>query len=213
MKFLIFIIPIFLLSIIGLFQIIYPITFKDYSNNEMGFKISFPTDWRIVEINKNIINFIPSSNQEITASVVIDKTPLDYSNMTLQELSNKWVNETIDNASINITDLNTKDYSLGIYPAIRIESIIDIGFVKQKSIEFGIIIGNYSYRISALAYTMTFDDYIPIFQHILSSFKLLNNQEDTNTITVKQSNYSLPHLAILNEKKIERSFTNSNVKD
>ena len=213
MKFLIFIIPIFLLSIIGLFQIIYPITFKDYSNNEMGFKISFPTDWRIVEINKNIINFIPSSNQEITASVVIDKTPLDYSNMTLQELSNKWVNETIDNASINITDLNTKDYSLGIYPAIRIESIVDIGFVKQKSIEFGIIIGNYSYRFSALAYTTTFEDYTSIFQHILSSFRIINNQEDTKTITVKQSYNTIPHLALSNEKKIEQPSTNNTLKD
>lgn len=179
----------------------------------MGFRISFPTDWRIVEINKNIINFVPSLNQEITASVVIDKTPIDHPNMTLQELSNIWVNETIDNTSINITDINTRDYSLGIYPAIRIESIIDIGFVKQKSIEFGIIIGNYSYRISAIAYTTTFEDYIPIFQHILSSFKLINNQEDTKRITVKQSNYSLPHLVISNEKKIEQPSTNSNVKD
>jgi hypothetical protein len=78
----------------------------------MGFKISFPTDWSIVEINKNIINFVPSLNQEINASLVIDKTPLDYPNMTLQELSNRWINETMDNASISITDKNSRDYSL-----------------------------------------------------------------------------------------------------
>jgi hypothetical protein len=51
--------------------------------------------------------------------------------MTLEELKNQWRKRIDENTSRNITAMNSKDYLLGIYFAIRIKSIVNIRFVNQ----------------------------------------------------------------------------------
>lgn len=71
-----------------------------------------------------------------------------------------------------MVDVNDKDYSLGGYPAIRIEGLMDLGILKYKMITFGTIIDNHGYIFMVSSDISKFDSYASSFQVMLSSFGL-----------------------------------------
>ena len=179
-KLLIFIIPILLIPLTNLLPSIFAVTFEDYVNNEKGFEIRYPNDWEIREhVDPGAVYFVPLPPNDLKSGVIITKSSLDYPNMTLEDIKNQFLqnNTASPFGSTTVIDVNDKDYSLGGYPAIRIEGTMDPGFVKQKVIVFVAIVDDSSYGFMASSDITNFDNYAHIFQGMLSSFRIIKNQD------------------------------------
>ena len=189
-KLFIFIIPIILITTINLFQYVFAATFQDYFNSGLGFGVRYPTDWEIREnVDSGAVYFIAPLPNDQSVFVLIAKEKLNHSNATLEEIKNAAIldNSTNRYPSVTLVDVNDKDYSLGGYPAIRIETIMDLGIVKYKTIMFGTIIYNYYYTFMINSDISNFDSYASIFQGMLSSLWIekLEQPSDIKTISVR----------------------------
>lgn len=179
-KLFILIIPIIIFSTINLFQYIFAFTFEDYFNDELGFGVRYPNDWVIKEnVDPNTVYFNAPPPNDRTVSTMIIREKLDHSNATLKELKNAVIRDTTNNSnkSITLVDVNDKDYSLGGYPAIRFETIMDPGIVKQKMIVFGTIVDNDYYMFMVTSDLSKFDSYASNFQGMLSSFWIKKSEQ------------------------------------
>ncbi|MFI5423787.1 MAG: hypothetical protein ACHQXG_03255 [Nitrososphaerales archaeon] len=147
-----------------------------YKNEDFGFMIEYPTSWILQQDNLRL--------NTIAALSLIRTNIYDFTNTTLAEVDIRVFNNRGNVSAENLTlsdigttsqtILNSSKTTLGGLPAWR---IIDYTFdgMTTKHMQIWTVLPKHNLRllIYYIAQPSLYDQYLPVAQHMLNSFKLV----------------------------------------
>jgi len=158
--------------------------FKTYVNSTYGIKIQYPSNWEIDTYQgsegENIVYAVDfnspyeNDSDRFADSVSIEVEKLSAKNMELDKYAESIINYYRE--SFNLIESNTNSTLAG-YPAYGLTyTLVYHRFgendINIKAREIGVIIGDKAYYISYYAEATKYDNYLPIIQKIIDSFKI-----------------------------------------
>jgi len=150
--------------------------FETYINQDFNFSINYPSNWDVEEFDlqeNDVVHFLPDENTEPVRVIKIaimnlDLLPMDYRNLTLQELVDTSIVNSGNSRTISMT--NT---TLSGYPAVERIYYLYFSGVSMKSYEIMALADNNDIiSIHYLAEPAYFDEFLPQMYEIIKSFKI-----------------------------------------
>ena len=170
---------------------------KKGSYSNFGFSLHYPMTWTAEEIVGNNTfeeYYLQSSVKNISYPIVVISKNNDqvFSNMSFDEYT-KWNLETLTNPKSSYgfhpVEVNSDDYFLGGVKAIRSITLTNNDDIEVKDLSYQTIKNGINFGIHALSKIDQFEEYQPIFNRIIESFRF-NEQTDSNTTNTSENQNS-----------------------
>ena len=145
--------------------------FQNYQNPTLGFSIQYPSDWELQEESNDKLRFI---KQEGFVTADLNVESLDESETTLSEYANTRVNELqgerpeFQLISNEPTTISNKPAQKVIYTFEREED-----GKTNKVMRIWTINEDKLYTLAYIAESTQYDRYLPAFQRMVDSFRLV----------------------------------------
>lgn len=147
-----------------------------YKNKDFGFEIEYPISWILQQDNLRL--------NTIAAISLVHTNIYDFTNTTLAEIDIRVFNNRGNVSAENLTlsdigttggiTLNSSRSTLGGLPALKIVDYTFDGFTT-KHMQVWTVLPEHNLRllIYYIAQPSLYDQYLPVMQHTLASFKLM----------------------------------------
>jgi hypothetical protein len=155
---------------------------KTYRNNEYGYEISYPKDWKLKEENENITMTSPETFkwfEEETAR--LGREPYAPSNDIIifyySSVEEEYVNKANKLGATTLEELIEKDNEINEIGKVQISSIDAVEIIRHgESSDYGILIekSKHLYEIK-FVFKGSREKLSEIEKRILSTFKFINN--------------------------------------
>jgi tetratricopeptide (TPR) repeat protein len=151
--------------------------FLQYENTDMGIRIDYPSNWKIEGADGAITFYSPLENSldQFSENVVVTLEYLPES-ISLQEYVD-FSNDQLELVGYEI--LESKSSTISNYPASQTTATINFEEVSAKQLFTSTIKNDIAFVIIYTALPETFSNYFPIFEEMIDSFVILEEEEVT----------------------------------
>jgi hypothetical protein len=156
-----------------------------YQNSSFGFKMNYPSDWSVQEIDydpsdpiTDIVTFtspFESPQDTFTENLIVSSQKISDNSMTAEKFADEVFSILPDAQLVdkNTTTINISGNDYPAYTLVYSQDIIDDEYPRVISAEKGIIVDDMAYIFQYPGNDQsTFPVYLPIVQQMIDSFEL-----------------------------------------
>jgi hypothetical protein len=204
------------------------ITNYTYVNPTFGFEVDYPSDWKIKIQNMTdfsdydlspdpfIIQFIPSEYTEVYETKYSPSLTISGTDWPFKETTRSLFDYINTTNSYNFTNLQTEEKLISGNPSFTYifeylspaELYLEIADEKRKQLTTSILVNGTMYNLSFESYASQFDEYQPIIEKIVNSFREYSVQNQTNSKNVE--NKRLLGSSIMANNSVDRQQNSYN---
>jgi hypothetical protein len=176
------------------------INYYTYVNPTFGFEVDYPSDWIIKIQNMTdfsdydlssdpfIVQFIPSEYSEVYETKYSPSLSISGTDWPFKETTRALFDYINSTGSYNFSNLQTEEKLISGNPSFTFmyeylspaEQYLGIADEKRKEVVTSILVNQTIYDLSFGSYVSQFDEYQPIIEKVVNSFREYSVKNETN---------------------------------